>query len=83
LPQADVSVGEETACRLRNVNAACGNPMKMVYPCLAHDPQSVVGLAIRSCAPANLEGHRTQNRYLLLLIALRAERQAEGMTYEY
>jgi len=30
-----------------------------------------------------LERDRTQNRYPLLLIALRAERQAEGMTYEY
>jgi hypothetical protein len=32
------SVGEETACRLRNVNAAGGNPMNMMCLCLAHDP---------------------------------------------
>src|SRR5258705_13197957 len=38
LPQAGVSVGDETAGWFRNVNAACGNPVKMLYPCLAHDP---------------------------------------------
>src|SRR5260370_2288858 len=39
--------------------------------------QSVGGLAIRSCALLSLERDRTQNRYPLLLIAVRAERQAE------
>src|SRR5471030_2992724 len=45
--------------------------------------QSVGGLAARSCAPLKWERDRTQNREPLLLIALRAERQAEGMIHEY
>jgi hypothetical protein len=38
LLQAGVNVGDETAGGLRNVNAACGYPMKMLFPCFAHDP---------------------------------------------
>jgi hypothetical protein len=83
LPQAGVSVGEETVCRLRNVNAACGNPMKMAYPCLAHDPPKCWRFGDQIMRFFELERDWTQNRYPLLLIALRAKRQAEGITYEY
>src|SRR5882757_8475657 len=38
LPQAGVSIGEETAGWLRHVNRPAETPMKMLYPCLAHDP---------------------------------------------
>ena len=59
-----------------------GNPMKMLRASRMIR-QSVGGLATRSCAPQNLERDRTQNRYPLLLITLRAERQAEGYNNEY
>jgi hypothetical protein len=83
LPQAGGSVGEETAGWLRNVNAACGNPMKMLYSCLAHDPPKWGRFGDRIMRSLKLERYRTQHRYPLLLIALRAERQAEGHSDEY
>jgi hypothetical protein len=45
--------------------------------------QSVGGFGDQIMRSSKLERDRTQNRHPLLRIALRAERQAEGMTYEY
>jgi hypothetical protein len=83
LPQAGASVGEEAACGLRNVNAAGGNPMKMLGLCLAQDPPKCGRFGDRIMRSLNLERDRTQSPYPLLLIALRAERQAEGNSDEY
>jgi hypothetical protein len=83
LPQAGASVGKETAGWLRNVNAACGNPMKMLYSCLAHDPPKCRRFGDQIMRSLKLERDRTQDRFPLLLIAHRAERQAEGHNDEY
>jgi len=57
--------------------------MKMLYPCLAHDPLKCRRFSNQIMRFFKLERDRTQNRVPLLLIALRAERQAEGMIHEY
>jgi hypothetical protein len=57
--------------------------MKMPPLCLAHDPPKCGRFGDRIMHFFNLERDRTQNRHPLLLIALRAERQAEGYNDEY
>ena len=57
--------------------------MKMLYPCLAHDPLKCGRFGDQIMRSQNLERDRAQNRFPLLLIALRAERQAEGNSDEY
>jgi hypothetical protein len=59
-----------------------GNPMKMLDLCLAHDPPKRGRFGDQISLP-NIGARSAANRFPLLLIALRAERQAEGTTYEY
>jgi hypothetical protein len=83
LREAGGSVDEETACWLRNVNAAGGYPMNMLSLRLAHDPPKYGRFGEQILRSLNAARDRTQNRYGLLLIALQAERQAEGNTDGY
>jgi hypothetical protein len=58
------------------------NPMKMLDLCLAHDPPKRRRFGNQISLP-NIWSTMAANRFPLLLIALRAEWQAEGMTHEY
>jgi len=62
LPEVGGSVGEETACRLRNVNAAGGDPMNMLSLCLAHDPPKYGRFGDQIMRSLNSARDRTQNR---------------------
>jgi hypothetical protein len=56
--------------------------MTMLDLCLAHDPPKCGRFGDHISLP-NIGARSAANRFSLLLIALRAERQAEGMTHEY
>jgi hypothetical protein len=58
------------------------NPMNTLSLCLAHDPPKD-GRFGDQIMRLNSARDRTQNPYRLLLIALRAERQAEGNSDGY
>jgi len=56
------SVGEETTCRLRNVNAAGGNPMNILSLCLAQDPPKYRRFGDQIMRSFNSARGRTQTR---------------------